>query len=354
MAKGATTVVEKPNAPPAEPEEEFEALLPDLGEERPVAERDDEEPEPEPVPAATVEPAKDKPKPKVEPVPVEEAVVVETGKKSEPLSPAAREERAKRKMYAKKWETAIGERDVALAEIDRLKGKGASPAEKQYLDDLRRQADEADSMGKLMELSLREMDRRDRLWTKQLVEMDYTHKIALSQINARITHKDFDDVLQKAGIYDAIRVDSQGNWADQDLGRRIYFTRDGKLRADPAEEAYQLALGKVEYEASLRGEEESPKKPDLKVVPKAQAPVKPEEEALTVADAERRGAQTVIDKVVENQNRPKGIRNLRSAGTPGTARFTRTQLDALAESDPQGYLALMKKNPQLERFHLGG
>ena len=187
--------------------------------------------------------------------------------------------------------------------------------------------------------------------SERLARMEYANKVAQSQMNARIVHPDYDTVLQKAGIYDAIQVDGQGNWRNQDIGKAIYLTRDGKLRADPAEEAYQLAKGKLEYEAELKAEQEpETPKPELKIVPKA----KPKAEEETVAEAERRGAQTVIEKVVENTNRPKGIRNLRSAGTPGTARFTRSGLDALRDADPEAYEALLKKNKELERFHLGG
>ena len=369
MAKTAT--VEDPKAPPADAaaEEAFEVSLPDADAGEQPLRLDTEETEPEPDALA--------PKPAPEPVrqPAVEAVAppkkkpeAKPAEPAPPLPAAAREERAKRKVYAQKWATALAERDAALAEINRLRTGDGQPRQpdatlQRHLEDLKQKAEGADSMGKLMELNLGEMDRRDRLVQEQIAQIRYEHALALSQMTARMQHSDYDAVLQKAGIYAALQTEpGTGQARDPELARRIYLTRDGRLRADPAEEAYQLALGRIEYEAGLKGEEPEEPEPPKKKVARAASESEPEAEAEepatgkkeTASEAERRGAQKVIDVVSRNSSRPKGIGGLRSAGTPGSARLTRAQLDELMEREPATYQRLVKANPDLERWHLGG
>lgn len=341
MAKDASTV-ESPAAPAAAEDEVF-AL--------------DETPEPEDAEVALAEeepeegkPEAKAPKPtpaKAEPEKPEPAAKPE---KHERLSPAAREEREKRKAYARKYEQTLTERDAAMAEIERLRGAKSADLTQHYKGLVER-ADKAEKMSELMTIALEEMDRRDAAWQRTLADIQYRQAVEMSQLVARQRHADYDDVLRRAGIFDAVQIDpATGTWRDQEIGRRIYLTRDGRPKADPAEEAYQLAVGKLEYEATRNNgdkaeAEEEPEREPAK--PAGKAPLT----AADLREAERRGARQVIETV--ERARPKGIANLKSAGKPA-AGLTRRQLDDMMEREPVRYAELCKKRPDLERWHLGG
>jgi hypothetical protein len=270
---------------------------------------------------------------------------------------SAREERAKRKSYAALWEQATIERDEAIARAraaeSLLTGQPTQEALSRHLDELRAKADSVEKLSEVLNLALGEMDRRDRLAEQRLAAMQYRQDVALAQLHARQRWADYDEVLAKAGIYEAIQPAASGGWRDPALAQLIYYFPDGSLRRDPATRAYELAKGRLEYE----GRDESAGPPAEAVAATNGAPTTPvaavaapavAPDAAMVA-AERRGAQRVIEQV--NQARSRGIRAVRSAGQP--APITRQQLDELMERDPQRYERLMAANPDLERFHLG-
>lgn len=355
MAKAAP--VAEPEAPPAD--DVYEVRLPDAEGEAPLrldTLEDDAaaEPEGEPgdKPVAKVAPVKPKAeKPEAEPEPE---------KAHEPLSPAAREERRKRKIASQKWQEATEERDAALLELDRLRRRPGSTKEQR--EAILAKADTADSMRALMETTIEEMDRRDQMHRDELFALSYQHKCDLSEMRARIAHADYDATMQASGIYEAVQIDpATGTWKNQEIGKRIYLTRDGKLRADPAEAAYQLAIGKMEFEASRNGNAEDGEPPVTQSSKAETDEVEPTRRAAPASErrqdldaARREGAREVAERVAVNASRPKGISNLRSAGPPSSARLTRRQLDKMQEEEPAAYERLIQKNPDLKRWHLGG
>lgn len=244
-------------------------------------------------------------------------------------------------MYAGKYHAAMQEADRLREELDRLSRQPKAPDErsKAYLEDLKKRADAAEGMGEVLALAIQDSERREGLIRRELAEMERRHHIQVAEVKARMRHADYDEVLTKAGIYQSLASDGQGRFQDPILARLIYGA------PDPAEKAYEIAAGKLAADAEAH--ESAEPEPSRLVAPASPAPAKAE------IEAERRGARQVIAKVVEHTTKPKGIRALRSAGQPPTARFTRAQLDALMDRDPAGYERLMARNPDLERFHLG-
>lgn len=62
----------------------------------------------------------------------------------------------------------------------------------------------------------------------------------------------------------------------------------------------------------------------------------------------------MIEEVRRNAGRPQGVRGLRPAGAPERVRLTRPQLDELQEREPETYQRLIERNPEIQRYHLGG
>lgn len=74
-------------------------------------------------------------------------------------------------------------------------------------------------------------------------ERRYLARVRASEDAARALHPDYDSLLLVTGIRAAIQVDPlTGTWRDPKIGRRIYLTRAGRLRTNPAEVAYRVAL----------------------------------------------------------------------------------------------------------------
>ena len=317
------------------------------------------------------EAAKDaEPKPKAEPVaevpkPEPEVAEPKAAKQAEEppkkrLDPIAREEREKRKHYAQLWAETAERLDAVEAENASLRarvGRAAvdDPNLKEHVAKLRERADKSQTMGELAEVLLEEFDRRDRAASNEVgqvaVEVDraiYSLRCEVAEVRARVRHDDYDAVVGNSGLLGELRsvkgADGKEVFANPRIARKVYWTDDGKLAADPAERLYRLAVGKVEYERAQRGETDEEPEP---------VQAKPEgKPAVPEAEAERRGARRVIEQVERAATRPRGIKGIRKAGGP--VGFTRAQLDLMMEQNPERYQALMKTHPDLERFHLGG
>ena len=362
----AETLTRSPAAPaaPAEPEEEtFEVTLEDLSPPDPEAEGaesdrpESDQPEAATPPEKPKEPAKS-PEVASEPVkPVEaKAEPVKPDVTPEParerLHPAVREERAKRKEYARLYAEARDQLEVAEGRI-RLLTTGPtaeqSPELKKWHDELAAEADKAATMSDVLRLSMREMDRRDQRRVQELNTQIYGLKCDVAEMRARLRHPDWEETIQKAGLFQAIATDAKGHFHDPALAKRVYYTADGGLTTDPAERLYRLAVGKIEYERAQRGEPDP--EDTAEAAPTAKAT--PEVVAAPAAEAERRGAQRVIEQVSKNSTRPKGIRSVPKAGA-GPTRVSRRYLDELLETDSAAYDKLIARHPDLERFHLGG
>jgi hypothetical protein len=363
----AETLIASPAAPTTEEEETFEVTLEDvetpeaevpevsdLETEEPGAESAAEKEEPE---KPSEEPAK--PVVKSEPVKVEAKVEgpAKPEVKPEPvrerLHPAVRQERSKRKEYARLYAEAKDQLEAAEQKIRLLTvGPTAeqSPELKKWHEELAADADKATTMSEVLRLSIREMDRRDTQRVRDLNGQLYGLKCDVAEMRARFRHPDWEHVIEQAGLFRAIKVDAQGNFQDPALAQRVYYTTDGGLAPDPAERLYRLAVGKIEYERTQRGEPD-PEEPEAATPP---GPKGAEgAKAEPAAEAERRGAQRVIEQVSKNSTRPKGIRSVPKAGA-GPTRVSKKYLDELLESDSAAYDRLLARSPGLERFHLGG
>src|SRR3990167_7913467 len=325
MAKAASEI-EKPAAPDALAEEEFEITLPKDDEERSVR-LEEEEPEAEPpkkepakedvkVPEAKKPEAPAKEEPKPEPKVEAKAEAKPDAKELEARlaqeQARAREDRAKRKDYARRYQDTLSELDRAREQLARERTKprddGDKRAEaywKQRVAELKVEADKADGMGTLVEMTLnevwKEQERRDRVHSKRQEQFEYLTTVAIAQVQSRQRHPDYDEVLKKSGVQAALQVGEDGNWKDPVLGRAVYFTRDGELRTDPAERAYEVAeallKGKEALDKELAGDDEQKEtaKPEQKAEAKPEQKPEPKPEAKAEAEAERRGAQRVID-----------------------------------------------------------
>jgi len=345
----------------AEVEEEFEIELPE--DEEPVvpegaAEPDTEEPEPEPAPEAKKpEPPKKEVKSEPEPEPVKaEEPEPEPELKPKRLDPIAREERNKRKEYARLYAETKSQLDAAERTIRLLREQPTDPNDPnlaKWHKELADEASKATDLGDVLKLTLKELDRRDRVSRRELNVHLYQIQCDISETRARAAHPDFESICAQAGVFDAIQTDAHGQFRDPAIANRVYYTADKKLAPDPAERMYRLAVGKLEYEKSLKGEDEEPEEIEAEPLKgKAKSKAEPKPEPKAEAEAERRGAQRVIDVVSKNSTRPKGIRSLPKAGA-GPTRVSKKYLDELMETNPSAYERLVQRNPELERWHLG-
>lgn len=333
--------------PEARNDEEFEVVMPAPAD-AVVAEGEEEEPEAEtPLPRAAAPVSAAPAAPAVSATVPAAAVPTPTPPAQAPLSPAAREERNKRKMLAAKYAQVLTERDRALAQLDQRSQDQRPEAVIKLRAELVKKANDADSMGTLLGIAIEELDRVDRVWQERMRTHEVMTNIRLSDVNARLRYSDYDKVLKDSGITAALSQ-TNGQFQDPYLAKQVY------LSADPGEEAYQLAKGKLEHERLLKGEdEETPVPSQPAEVPGAPAaPAAPA--ATVVADAERRGAQRVVEVVTKNAERPRGVRGLRTAGGGESGKYTRKQLDSLMETNPTAYERLVAANVGLERWHLGG
>ena len=291
-------------------------------------------------------------------VPKAEAAPAEPTKR--PLTPIERAERDKRKKYAQMWQEATEEADRLQRRLAELEAQPKAtqvtvPAERLQAirDRIKVKLKDVAEMETVAEVAASEsiqeaatlVQERDAHWAKEIERVQLLNKIGTSWLGARVTHKDFDDVLQKSGILPLI-TERNGSYPNPYLARRIY------LSADPGEEAYRLASGALETVRPNGAEEDTVEValvPKADVVPAAtpKATVKPEAEA----EAERRGAREVIEKEEAIVRKPKGIAGLRSAGAVKT-QWSRAELDALMRQNPRRYQDLIGRYPDLERFHL--
>lgn len=364
----AETPTRSPAAPADPAEETFELAPEDLvtgktpGDEADLEVDPDADPEAvKPKPDAT-DPAAD---PKVEPAPDPEPEaapkpVVAKAKEAEPereeprerLHPAVREERSKRKEYARLYGETKEKLDEAERTINLLRSEAdqtTDPALKKWNEELLEKASKATDLADVVKLTILEMDRRDRARVRALNQHLYTMQCDISEARARARHQDFETIVAKAGLFEAIATDAQGRFKDERLGRRIYYNADNSLNADPAERMYRLAVGKLEYEREQRGEAE-PEEAGVQNGNGTGDGTKKEPRA-EVVEAERRGAARVVEQVSKNVTRLKGIRSIPKA-TTGPVHITKRQLDEMLEREPEKYQRLVSRRPDVERFHL--
>ena len=380
MAKEPTST-EDPKGPGAtavaEPDEEFleipvldkedEALLTRAGEKEEKAElAEEEEAAPEAKPAKAEATPKVEAKAEAKPTPkAEPEAKTEPEKPQRPMTPIERAEREKRKEYARKWQSALEEQERLQARIQQLQrevkvtGDVKLPPERlaAVKGRLKASLKDAADLDVVAERAVEEavgetaylLQERDKHYQQEIERLQFVNRVSLSILGARVTHRDFDEVLQKSGLAASIGERADGTYANPYLAKRVYFA------ADPGEEAYQLAIGQLEAEASKNGDRpaETVTTEDVPAPAKASGAAQPAKDVTEdkEAEAERRGARGVIEHVETIAKKPKGIAGLKSAGGPKT-RWSKGELDALMRANPARYTELVGKYPELERFHL--
>ena len=329
--------------------EEVEKEVPPV-DESPKADVKKEEPKPEVKPEAKVEPEP----PKAEARP-------------DPLGPVAREERAKRKAATKEREFYKGQWEETEREVQRLQARlaqagletKATPIKvpKERIDALQARAEKADGLGQVAAMAFEEtgrlLEERDEVWANRFADLQFRMGVKLSEVASRGRHSDYDQVLTKGGVFEAMAQRPDGSYPNPVLARMILQD------PDPGERAYIIGKGRLiaaedaKAEAEPKGEVESPAEVKAEVSAAPAADVKPTG-AEAEAEAERRGARAVVDKVNANSRKPAGISGLRKAGPVGkTATWTKEELDALMRANPTRYLELVDKYPEVNRYHLG-
>lgn len=274
-----------------------------------------------------------------------------------PMPPGVRKEREKAKRFKDAWETEKARAD-ALAVREPPIFAPLPPARNAAL----RTKAENGSMGDVFDALMtgftemlsgghqqREQQTREQA-EQQLLE-EQRQRVAEMEVAFKATHADYIDTLQRGGIWDLLHVDERtGRYTHPQGG---YWARIVHSAPNPVAKAYELAVGSI---VAKGGEVPSgPEPPTAAVTPSAAAPsVATTPPASTPAEAERRGAQRVIDTVVKNQARPVGTRGLPNAGPPQrTGMYDRAYLTRLQDANFEAYRRLCDANPGLEAFHQG-
>lgn len=349
--KGATAEVEKPNVRTAEAEAEiFEVELPEGlalkgAEDVPAAEGEEateEQPEGTPATPKAAKPDKSR-----------------ADKKDDRLPASTREERAKRKDYAKKYEDAAAERDRLEAELRARRGQTPQVGmSKEYREALVKRGNEAESMGQLVEIFLEEQGKRDQFWSVALDEerfnrhLHVSETIARNNVDAQYGRGTYDRVLREAGIKEAITLEGNGQFRDPGIAKKIYGERD------PGLEAFEIALGKLDKEGRLdkvlAGEAKVIKDTDadheVEEDPEPKSKARKAESNGDAAGERRAGAREVIDTVAGHSSKPRGLQALKPAAPPKRG-VTREDIDKMSEKD-RG--VLFKANPTAKDWWLGG
>lgn len=248
------------------------------------------------------------------------------------LLPALQRERGKRQRLAQIAEAAITQRDNAEQALRQLQMAGVviPPRDAAKLADIKKKADEAQTMGEVVDMVVDFVE--DRYKTLRSAERDHDLKIKVAkcEVAARDEHDDYDALIGKAGILDATKI-VNGQYANPRIAFEIY------LSDNPAETAYALATEILKKRGELpeetTDEVETPEPPKKPAAPKpaAAAPAAPAAPA---------------------KPKPRGINNVQPAGKP-TLKFTRQDLDRLMEKNPSAYENLIKRRPELGDWHLG-
>ena len=277
---------------------------------------------------------------------------VKPPKEGEDRLPAStREERGKRKMYAKLWEETEAEKEKLEAQLRaaRQPQPAASKLSTEQRAALKEKANKAETMGDLLEIALDEIERRDARVDAALGEERFNRFLHVSESIARGRFSQYDKVLKEAGILDAVAVKDNGQFADPAVANKIYRS------ADPGEMAYTLACGRLEKDGRLddvlgtQGDADREVE-DLEPEPK---PKGGKSEKPSGSDERRAGAREVIEAVSGNSSKPRGLAALRPAAPPKRG-VTRKDLDRMSNEDPNGLATLFKAQPKLKEWWLGG
>ena len=343
---GAAAAKEQPTVRPAEAdaaEEIFELDAIPEGVEIEVA--GDAKPE-----AKTVELVEDEPEPKAKAKPATKKPP--TAKEEDRLPASTREEREKRKKYAKLWEETEAEKEKLEAQLRAARGSQPVATTRLTVEQraaLKEKANKAETMGDLLEVALEEIERREARMENVIREERFNRFLHVSEALARTRFTEYDKVLKAAGILDAVAVKDNGQFVDPVIANMIYSSQD------PGEKAYVMAYGKLEKEGRLdevinSGREAivEDDEPEQEPEPKAKGG-----KSETASDERRAGAREVIEAVAGHSSKPRGLTALKNAAPPKKG-VTRKDLDRLSDDDPNGLATLFKAQPKLKEWWLSG
>ena len=343
---GAAAAKEKPDVRPAEAPAEEIFELADIPEGVDVDAAGDAKPEAD---VKTVEAVEDEPEPKAKAKP---AIKKPVAKEEDRLPASTREEREKRKKYAKLWEETELEKEKLEAQLRAARGQQPASTAKLTAEQraaLKEKANKAETMGDLLEVALEEIERREARMENVIREERFNRFLHVSEALARTRFTGYDKVLKAAGILDAVAVKDNGQFMDPVIANMIYNSQD------PGEKAYVMAYGKLEKEGRL--DEILGTTPEREAVVEDDEP-EPEPKAKggkseKESDERRAGAREVIEAVSGHSSKPRGLTALKSAAPPKKG-VTRGDLDRMSDEDPNGLATLFKAQPRLKAWWLSG
>jgi hypothetical protein len=261
--------------------------------------------------------------------------------------------RAENKRLREKWAEIESERTVGMKSM-----QGALPplqvrVDKSKPDDIVRAAVEAEARGesvhpKVIEGVLNAVDMAAQKATEKLVEKLDERRIQqqereLAEDLSEDSGENLTEILTKAGIYTAIARDTQGNYADPVIAKRIYGS------ANPAKAALRIARAKIASMEPEAEEVEEPLKPEAVVKTPAAKPAETEIEA-----ARREGAKEVVETVVNAAAKPRGVRVFQSAGASnpqvGKSPEFWDSLNRMMDTNPEKFVDFMDKNPAISSW----
>ena len=298
-------------------------------------------------PASTAETAK--------PVPAasETAPARETRPATERLHPAVREERGKRKRitverdrYRNLYEQAEEEKARLASQMGpRAKPKAIEPDLSNVAKTVER-ADKAESLGAQAQVVLDEVSRMLKGFSEAQTDQMDRWATDLLEESFRSNHEDYDDLLNHAGVHQAIKV-VNGRYRDPVVARLIYGS------SNPAAAAYKYAKDKLQVTGEPGDEPSRDPGETERPAATTERPAEPAAEPKPEVEARRQGAREVAERVVNNANRSRGIRHVRPAGE-GRVTVTAEYLDDLQTRNPEAFLKIMRSNPDLHRRYHGG
>lgn len=245
--------------------------------------------------------------------------------------------------------------ELIKAEADRIRGTAqrtempvvAPPADPNRRVALKKLAKEAEDLDPVIDALLDEFDTRIVEHRRKERADETTARILRQEARARTRYADYNDKLTRAGVFDGIKQVRPGVYANQRMADEIYAADDTpeeayKLACDLLGEAPKVAEG---YAMPVWAASSAPA--PAPVVP-APAPV-----SATPAAPAPEPLEPEPGNPAPSPARPKGIQRLPNAGAVKMS-LSREDLDSMSEDNPVKFQSLMAKNPDLERWYLGG
>jgi hypothetical protein len=312
--------------------------------------------------------AEDKSKPAETKTEVVDPTATQTATNKGPAKEVANERKikdlkAENKRLRDQWAAIEQERNVGRSKLHNqpikpVEVRVAKPATKQVVETAHAQEAKGESSAAVLaEGVTTQMYEVTQAALKDLVGQINTQNLQrmereLAEDLLEDTGENFYEMLQKAGIYDAVKVDAQGNFADPVIAEKIYS------KANPAKAALRLARAKL---ATLEPEEKSTDTTEEVEPTKPQVTAKATEKAATkdeVAAARRDGAREVVETMAASAAKPRGIRVFTGAGNdaPKVGRSPEfwDSLNRMMDKNPEGFLRVMDKNPEISTWFDNG